>query len=130
MVLKDESHSNADEVLRRIIDKPELFAVPELFALEVFSVLAGLHPDPINAYVEGVIPILQGGILKQPMTDELAAHAYRFIKKGLKGYDACYAALAIELNNVWLTFDEIAHRCLSGEGISHLLFESLPDNWL
>ena len=29
--LKDETHPNADKVLRRLIDHPELFAVPELF---------------------------------------------------------------------------------------------------
>ena len=29
--LKEEAHENADEVLRRIVEKPDEFAVPELF---------------------------------------------------------------------------------------------------
>ena len=127
--LKDEFHPNADEVLSRIIDEPESFAVPELFAFEVYSVLFKLHPNPLTAYLEGFIPILQGGIFRQPMTAEIAAVAAKYIGKGLSGYDACYAALAAKLDGVWITFDKKAHQYLLGEGVSHLLSEKLPDAW-
>ncbi len=127
--LEDEYHPNADEVLKRIIDKPGYFAVPELFAFEVYSVLYKLHPGPLEAYIEGVVPVLQGGVFRQPMTAELAANADQFIRKGLTGYDACYAALAEQLDGVWLTFDKKAHQCLAGKGLSHLLFDRLPNGW-
>ncbi len=41
--IEDENHPNAEEVLRKVIDTPKLFAVPELFAFEVFSVLFKLQ---------------------------------------------------------------------------------------
>ncbi|MEA3222182.1 MAG: hypothetical protein U9P49_03315 [Thermodesulfobacteriota bacterium] len=63
------------------------------------------------------------------MTEQLAAHATRFVQLGLTGYDACYAALAKEVKGVWLTFDEEAHRCLAGKHTSHVLSESLPKPW-
>jgi len=127
--LKDESHPNADAVLRRLIDHPESFAVPELFCFEVYAVLCRIHPSAHAAFVKGMIPILNGGILRQPMTEGLATGASRFVRRGLTGYDACYAALAREINGTWLTFDQQAHEILSGEGISHNLTRALPENW-
>ena len=35
--IEEEVHPHADEVLDKLIDEPERFAVPELFAFEVFS---------------------------------------------------------------------------------------------
>ncbi len=75
------------------------------------------------------MPILQGGIFRQPMTEEMAKGAEHFIRKGLIGYDACYAALSAKLDGIWLTFDKRAHECLFEEKVSHLLSEKLPDAW-
>lgn len=128
--LKNEGHPNANAVLRRMIDHPESFAVPELFCFEVYAVLCRAHPSGHNAFVGGVIPILNSGIFRQPMTEGLASQAIRFVKKGLTGYDACYAALAYEMKGgLWLTFDEKAHRCLAKDRISHDLTKSLPKGW-
>ena len=127
--MKDESHPNADAVLRRLIDHPEFFAVPELFCFEVYAVLCRIHPSGRNAFVKGVIPILNSGILRQPMTRSLASQASRFVKKGLTGYDACYAALAREIKGTWLTFDRTAHENLVRERISHDLTRALPGEW-
>jgi predicted nucleic acid-binding protein len=63
------------------------------------------------------------------MTEELAVKANRFVKKGLTGYDACYAALASDLKGCWLTFDKKAHKRIATEKMSCLLSEALPDNW-
>lgn len=128
--LKNESHPNADAVLRGLIDHPESFAVPELFSFEVYAVLCRTHPSGHDVFVKGMMPILNGGIYRQPMTEKLAQQATRFVKKGLTGYDACYAALAYEMKGSWLTFDEKAHRCLVKDHISHDLAESLPKSWL
>jgi len=128
--LKNESHPNADAILRGLIDHPESFAVPELFSFEVYAVLCRTHPSGHDVFVKGMMPILNSGIYRQPMTEKLAQQATRFVKKGLTGHDACYAALAYEMKGSWLTFDEKAHRCLSKDHISHDLAENLPKSWL
>ena len=80
--IDEEAHAHADEVLEKVIDSPERFAVPELFAFEVFSVLQRIHPNGLEAFRKGVMPLLQGGILRQPMTEGLALIADRFVKLG------------------------------------------------
>lgn len=64
-----------------------------------------------------------------PMTKALAARAHPFLQLGLTGYDACYAALARELEGLWLTFDQKAHMAIRGEKVSWLLAKSLPPAW-
>jgi len=95
--LKDERHPNADAVLGRLIDHPEFFGVPELFCFEVYAVLCRIHPSGQDAFLKGMIPILNSGILRQPMTGSLATQASRYVERGLTGYDACYAALALAM---------------------------------
>jgi len=112
-----------------LIDYPEFFVVPELFSFEVYAVLCRVHPSGHRAFIKGVVPILNGGILRQPMTESLATQASRFVRKGLTGYDACYAALASEMKGRWLTFDRKAHGVLSREEISHDLTGALPRDW-
>jgi predicted nucleic acid-binding protein len=127
--LKDETHPNADRVLRAIIDRPESFAVPELFCFEVYAVLCRKHPSGHRIFKEGMMPVLNSGIYRQPMTERLAGKAARFVQKGLTGYDACYVALASEVEGRWLTFDEEAHKCLAREKLSHVLTKRLPKDW-
>lgn len=127
--LKNESHPHAEAVLRRLVDRPEGFAVPELFSFEVYAVLTRVHPRGSDVFLRAMLPILNGGIYRQPMTESLAARASRYAARGLTGYDACYAALAREVQGVWLTFDEKAHRCLAKDRISHLLSRRLPAGW-
>lgn len=127
--IEEEAHPNADEVLRAVVQQPERFAVPELFAFEVFSVLMRLHPNGLQVFRKGVIPILHGGIFRQPMTEDLAIKANRFVKLGLSGYDACYAALSKDLNGKWLTFDEKAHKLIWKKKISFLIKDKMPGGW-
>lgn len=127
--LEDETHSHADAVLRRLIDRPELFAVPELFCFEVFSLLCRIHPRGRDVYINGMIPVINGGMLRQPVTETLVNGAARYVEMGLTCYDACYAALAMELKGSWLTFDEKAHHAIEEEGLSHNLFAGLPERW-
>ena len=127
--LADEYHSNAEAVLDRLISSPEQFAVPELFAYELLSVLLRIHPQPLNAYTSGVIPLLQGGLLRYPMTEMIARRAYSLSRLGLSGYDAAYAALAEELEGLWLTFDSRAHNTLKSKQLSLDISENLPVEW-
>ena len=127
--IEEETHPNADEVLRAVVQQPERFAVPELFAFEVFSVLMRLHPNGLQAFRKGILPILYAGIYRQPMTEDLAVKAYPFVKLGLSGYDACYAALSRDLKGQWLTFDEQAHKLIRGKKVSFLIRERMPSHW-
>lgn len=127
--LEEEADDVADEVLKKIIEEPTLFAVPELFAFEVYAVLQRLHPNGLWAFRKGIIPLLQGGLLRHPMTEDLAVKANRLVKKGLTGYDACYAALALDLKGCWLTYDKKAHKLITVEKISCLLSDGLPEGW-
>jgi len=128
-LIEDETHPNADSVLKTLLTSPEAFAVPELFAYEVFAVLLRLHPNGLEAYTEGIIPLLHAGLLRQPMTERTASQASRYVRKGLRGYDACYAALADDLQGIWLTFDEEAHRRILADRVSHLMTDGMPRDW-
>jgi predicted nucleic acid-binding protein len=127
--IEEENHPNADEVLRRILEEPGRFAVPELFAFEVFSVLLRVHPKGLDAFVHGVLPLLQSGILRYPMTEALATKAHRFGQRGLTGYDACYVALAQKLDGRWITFDSKAHQAIRQDRVSWDLDAGLPPGW-
>ncbi len=127
--LANEIHPHAEAVLEHLVYRPESFAVPELFCFEVFSVLCRVHSRGPEAFLEGVIPLLEGGMFRHPMTTSLASQAERFIALGLTGYDACYVALAQTLQGVWLTFDARAHRALAATGLSCDLNQELPPDW-
>jgi predicted nucleic acid-binding protein len=129
-LIEDESHPQADEVLENVVQNPENFAVPELFAFEVYSVLQRMHPSGLKAFTGAIIPLLQGGILRQPMTKSMAVNTEPFVKMGLTGYDACYAALAKKLSGRWLTFDGKAHRKIQKSNVSYLLGgRTMPPKW-
>ena len=127
--LKTEQHPHADAVMERVVRQTGQFMAPELFAFEVYAVLCRLHPKGSEVFVEGMMPILEGGILRQPMTGNLARLASSYVEKGLTGYDACYAALAKEIGGLWLTFDGKAHQCIENCGVSLNLMVDLPENW-
>ena len=129
MVCRGGGPCSSDEVLEEVIDRPERFAVPELFAFEVFSVLQCIHPNGLEAFRKGIMPLLQGGIFRQPMTERLAVKANHFVKLGLTGHDVCYAALVRDLRGIWLTFDRKAHTLIQKEKVSCLLGEKMPKNW-
>lgn len=127
--IEDELNPNADAVFEKVVETPDIFAVPELFAFEVYAVLQRVHPWGLEVFRKAILPILQGGILRHPMTEKLALAADYFTNLGLTGYDACYAGLAKDLNGVWLTFDSKAHRLIEKEKISWLLEIKMPKGW-
>jgi predicted nucleic acid-binding protein len=127
--IEDETHKNADQVLKRIVKSPALFAVPEIFGFEVYSVLCRIHPQGQKVFSEGVLPILNSGIFRQPISESLISKAAKYVNLGLTGYDACYVALAKILGGCWLTFDKKAHRLIEKEGVSSMISNSLPESW-
>jgi predicted nucleic acid-binding protein len=127
--IEQESHPNADLVLEKMLSQPERFAVPELFCFEVYAVLCRIHPQGADVFLKVVIPVLNCGILRYPMTKGLAREASVFLGKGLTGYDACYAALAKELKGMWLTFDDKAHQLIKKAKVSYAISKSFPEDW-
>ncbi len=127
--IEQESHPNADLVLDRMLSQPERFAVPELFCFEVYAVLCRIHPHGPEVFIEGMIPVINCSILRYPMTKSLVLQATDFVKKGLTGYDASYAALAKELKGMWLTFDDRAHRTIEKARLSCDITKSMPRKW-
>ncbi len=125
----EEVDETAEEVLRRVVKEPELFAVPEMFFFEVLAVLGRMHPRPSETYRDAFLPIVEAGVFRHPMTAALAEHSCRFLAKGLTGYDACYAGLAAELGARWITFDRHAHELIASERVSVDLGEGLPRDW-
>ncbi len=91
--------------------------------------MAKRHPSPQDAFTEGVLHLIRGGVFRQPMTDALATAAAPFVQRGLTGYDACYAGLAHIVGGVWLTFDAKAHNKIDDPDVSLLLSERLPAGW-
>jgi predicted nucleic acid-binding protein len=127
--LESEPDRCALVVLERLVTDPLSFAVPELFGFEVFAVLCRVRARPMEAFREGIVPLLNGGMFRQPITERLATGAGEFTAAGLSGYDACYASLARELHATWLTFDGRAHRRIASAGVSHCLADGLPPGW-
>ena len=127
--LREERSDAAESVRLRLIEEPALFALPELFGYEVFSVLFRVHPHPWVTFRDGVLPLLHCGLLRYPLTEAVASRAARFGGFGLTGYDAAYAALAEELGACWLTFDAGAHARLAAEKLSFDLNAGLPGSW-
>jgi predicted nucleic acid-binding protein len=111
----------AEEVLAAMVDAPGRFAVPELFLFECLAVLVRIVPNGLATFEEGILPVIGGGVLRVPMTEALARAARPFVVRGLTGYDACYAALARDLDGVWLTLDRKAHGRLGSGGDAFLL---------
>ena len=127
--IEDETNANAERVLQRMVESPVLFAVPELFGFEVYSVLCRIHSEGQRVFSEGVLPILNSGIFRQPVSESLIKEAGNYVALGLTGYDACYAAVANNLGGCWLTFDKKAHRLIEKESVSAFIHNSLPDSW-
>ena len=127
--LSDEVDATAYSVLEHLVSEPGRFAVPELFCFETFAVLQRLHPEPIAAFLDGITPILQGGLLRYPMTPSIARRADRFVRAGLTGYDATYVGLAEELGGQWITYDKKAFHALNDSQLARLLSEDSPENW-
>ena len=120
---------HAELVLERLLASPEEFAMPELFFCEVFSVLARTRSDYRSVYVEGFLPLVESGPLRYPMAGAVAERAADLVDKGLSGYDACYVALAAELQGLWLTFDGRACRAVDDPSLAVDLADGLPDGW-
>jgi predicted nucleic acid-binding protein len=113
----DGDDSVAEALLRAIAEHPRRFVVPELFVYEVFSVLCRRlrQARDVNSAVDRLVRL---GIRRVRLDEALVRRAARLAyDRRITGYDACYAALAFELDGRWLTFDRAAHSRVEALGI-------------
>lgn len=117
----EEGRPEALQLLDRIKDSPQQFAVPELFFNEMFSVFCRLlsKSQPILDYLQALQNLgmirLGNGMEMFEVAIDLATRFH------LSGYDAVYAANATLVKGVWITADAKAHRKIERLGISRLL---------
>jgi len=110
--LNESDSAPARAILQEIGQHQREFVVPELFLFEVYAVCMRRHPDPQKFATDGIKLLHRIPLTRVPMTEELAALGYAFIKFGLTGYDAVYAALAKKVSGHWITYDKEAAKRL------------------
>jgi predicted nucleic acid-binding protein len=116
----NESDAVAERVLRDLASSPGKFVVPELFTYEMLAVLCKRLPQASDAQ-RAIDRLARLGIRRVRADEKLSRTAVRLAyRHRLTGYDAAYAALALELRGTWLTLDEAAHRRIEAAGISTL----------
>ena len=103
----------ARDLLKEIGSHQREFVVPELFFFEVYAVCIRRHTDPQKFAREGMGLLHRIPLTRIPMTVDLAELGYPFVKAGLTGYDAIYAALAKKVKGRWITYDKEAARRLN-----------------
>ncbi len=110
----------AERILREVVEHPARFAVPELFFHEMLAVLCRRMTQAKDAS-RAMDRLTRLGLRRIRLDDRLGRTAVRLaFRHRLSGYDACYAALALELNAAWLTFDQAAHDRIASAGISRV----------
>jgi predicted nucleic acid-binding protein len=118
----DEPFSEeARSVLLALRDRPERFVVPELFFVEMLSVLSRITES--EEQLKELLGILEElGLARLALGHETLRRAAELaFSWGLTAYDAVYAATADLLGGQWLTADSRAHARIASLGISSLL---------
>jgi predicted nucleic acid-binding protein len=110
----DRADASAERVLRRLVERPASYVVPELFIYELTAVLCRRLREARDV-TRAMDRMQRFGIRRIPLDSKTLRRAVRIaFDHKLTGDDAAYAALAIELGGQWLTFDEAAANRLAG----------------
>lgn len=109
-IAEEAKREEAVSILDEIQQSPHLFAVPELFFKEMFSVLCRLISDV--GQIRRYLHILESlGLYRLGNGSELLSTAAHIaVKYKLTGYDAIYAASAKLIDGEWITADIKAHK--------------------
>lgn len=119
-----EEEPGSEEARRHLLaiqSDPFGYAVPELFFCEMLATFCKLLRDETR--IKRYLSLLQDlGFARlgndREVLDKAAAIA---VSRGLRGYDAVYAANAALTGGVWLTADKKAHQKIADLKISKLL---------
>jgi predicted nucleic acid-binding protein len=105
---------------KRLVAHSREFVVPELFFYELAAVLCRRLRQASDV-VRALDRASRLGIRRFPFDARLIRRATRLaFDYGVTGYDACYAALAVELGAVWLTFDQAAAARLASLSVCRI----------
>ncbi len=118
----DEPFSEeARSILLILRDEPERFAVPELFFVEMLSVLSRIAGS--GEQLKELLVILEElGLARLGLGHEILQRAAELTHSfALTACDAIHAATAELLGGRWLTADARAHARIESLGISSLL---------
>jgi predicted nucleic acid-binding protein len=118
----DEPDSEAARsVLLDLRDNPRQYAVPELFFVEMLSVLSRMAES--EEQLKELLGILEDlGFARLSLGHEALQKAAELaFSWGLSAYDAVYASTASLLGGQWLTADTRAHEKIASLGISRPL---------
>jgi len=117
----EAGREKAERVLAQIKAQPAEFAVPDLFYLEMMSVLVRLIERP--AELDQVISdLFDLGMIQVRVGAKLLKEASEIgLTYKLSGYDAVYAACARALGGRWLTADHKAHQKVAALEVSQCL---------
>lgn len=118
----DESgHARAREVLNRLVERPDEFAVPLHFFFELAAVLVRKSGFQKQFAHESLTAVYQLGIptfeIGEDLSGEAIAMACRY---RVSYYDALFAALARNLKGIWLTADQKALKRTPPDVCRHL----------
>ena len=119
--VKEEGREKALVILEEILEKPTLFAVPELFYFELTHVFNRLILSPSKTQFQFLSQVVQLGIHRFSMNTELLSEISSFQGLGLTGYDSAYVGLAKLLKGKWITCDEKAHNVVAHLKLSEVL---------
>lgn len=119
--VEEDGSDVALDILSTILNKPEEFAVPELFFFELANIINRLFPQLSEVQESLLRQLLNIGISRFSMSTELLDGIKLFQTHGLSGYDAAYVALAKSLKGRWITFDYKAHKAIQKFKLSELL---------
>ena len=117
----ETSSEEARSILRQLGDEPRSFAVPELFFIEMLSVLSRMAAS--EEQLKDLLRILEElGLARLALGNDTLQRAAELTHTwGLSAYDAVYAATADLIGGRWLTADSRAHSKIESLGISSLL---------
>ena len=118
----DEPDSEAARlVLIDLQNHPDRFVVPELFFIEMLSVLSRIT-DSEQQLKELLGSLEDLGLARLALGHEILARAAELTYSwGLSAYDAIYAATADLTGGEWLTADFRAHEKIASLNLSSLL---------
>jgi predicted nucleic acid-binding protein len=120
--VKEDYSLKAREYLLQIQENPQRFFAPELFYIEMLSVLSK-YTSTASELANKVNLLHELGINRSAHSAELISEASSLcLTYKLSAYDATYAALAKLCHGTWITADEKAHKKIKQLNISRCLY--------
>lgn len=103
--LEEPLRENALDVRAHLVQRPQDFLVPSLFYTELLHVLVKKSHGDFDFVSQSIDVVLRLGIRSGSLSSDGFSRAVRLTCNGLSGYDATYAALAVENKGKWVTAD-------------------------